>query len=155
MLFTCPNAAARGGGPASYRGGRRDLCVDIHCHVHVPAADEMVKHLVSPDREPAGRFSNALSRETNRKQMENVRDCLTSVETRLRDMDKMGMDVQAISPSPFHFMYWLPGDVAIKMSRTVNEHLAGIVKAHPDRFVALAHVPLQRRTRRRPSSSTA
>ena len=74
MLFTCPNAAARGGGPASYRGGRRDLCVDIHCHVHVPAADEMVKHLVTPDREPAGRFSNALSRETNRKQMENVRE---------------------------------------------------------------------------------
>jgi len=143
MLFTCPNAAARGGGPGSYRSGRRDLCVDIHCHVHVPAADEMVKHLVTPDREPAGRFSNALSRETNRKQMENVRECLTSVETRLRDMDKMGMDVQAISPSPFHFMYWLPGDVAIKMSRAVNEHLAGIVKAHPDRFVALAHVPLQ------------
>jgi aminocarboxymuconate-semialdehyde decarboxylase len=143
MLFTCPNAAARGGGPASYRGGRRDLCVDIHCHVHVPAADEMVKHLVTPDREPAGRFSNALSRETNRKQMENVHACLTSVETRLRDMDKMGMDVQAISPSPFHFMYWLPADVAVTMSRAVNEHLAGIVKAHPDRFVALAHVPLQ------------
>ena len=74
MLFTCPGAAARGGGPSSYRGGRRDLCVDIHCHVHVPAADEMVKHLVTPDREPAGRFSNALSRETNRKQMENVRE---------------------------------------------------------------------------------
>ena len=60
MLFTCPGAAARGGGPSSYRGGRRDLCVDIHCHVHVPAADEMVKHLVTPDREPAGRFSNEL-----------------------------------------------------------------------------------------------
>ena len=53
------------------------------------------------------------------------------------------MDVQAISPSPFHFMYWLPADVAVKMSRAVNEHLAGIVKAHPDRFVALGHVPLQ------------
>jgi len=143
MLFTCPGAAARGGGPSSYRGGWRDLCVDIHCHVHVPAADEMVKHLVTPDREPAGRFSNELSRETNRKQMENVRESLTSVETRLRDMDKMGMDVQAISPSPFHFMYWLPSDVASRMSRAVNEHLAGIVKAHPDRFVALGHVPLQ------------
>jgi len=29
------------------------------------------------------------------------------------------------------------------VSRSVNEHLASIVKAHPDRFVALAHVPLQ------------
>jgi aminocarboxymuconate-semialdehyde decarboxylase len=143
MLFTCPNAAARGGGPRSYHGGRRDLGVDIHCHVHVPAAAEMVKHLMTPDREPAGRFSNALSRETNRKQMENVRESLTSVETRLHDMDKMGMDVQAISPSPFHFMYWLEPELAQKMSRTVNEHLASIVQAHPDRFVALAHVPLQ------------
>ena len=143
MLFTCPRDAARGGGPRSYRGGRRDLCVDIHCHVHVPAADEMVKHLVTPEREPAGRFSNALSRETNRKQMENVHESLTSVETRLRDMDKMGVDVQAISPSPFHFMYWLEPELAQRMSRTVNERLASIVQAHPDRFVALAHVPLQ------------
>jgi aminocarboxymuconate-semialdehyde decarboxylase len=144
MLFTCPGAAARGGAPrGAARGKRRPFCVDIHCHVHVPAADEMVKPLVVPGREPAQRFSNELSRETNRKQMENVWSCLTSVDQRLRDMDKMGMDVQAISPSPFHFMYWLPPDVAAKMSRTVNEHLASIVKAHPDRFVALAHVPLQ------------
>jgi aminocarboxymuconate-semialdehyde decarboxylase len=143
MLFTCPGAAARGGGPRSFTRGRRDLCVDIHCHVHVPAADQMVQHLVTPDREPAARFSNALSRETNKKQMENVREALTSVETRLRDMDKMGMDVQAISPSPFHFMYWLDPEIAARMSRTVNEHLAGIVAQHPDRFVALAHVPLQ------------
>jgi aminocarboxymuconate-semialdehyde decarboxylase len=117
--------------------------VDIHCHVHVPAADEMVKHVMTPDREPGARFSNALSRETNRKQMDNVRACLTSVDQRLRDMDKMGMDVQAISPSPFHFMYWLEPELARKMSRAVNEHLASIVRAHPDRFVALAHVPLQ------------
>jgi aminocarboxymuconate-semialdehyde decarboxylase len=142
MLFTCPGDVARGGGARRGRGAR-ELCVDIHCHVHVPAADEMVRHVMTPDREPGARFSNALSRETNRKQMENVRTCLTSVEQRLRDMDKMGMDVQAISPSPFHFMYWLEPELARKMSRTINEHLAGIVQAHPDRFVALAHVPLQ------------
>lgn len=142
MLFTCPANAARGGGPRS-SAGRRPFCVDIHCHVHHPAADEMVKHLLTPDREPSARFSNDLSRATNRKQMENVWSCLTSMEQRLRDMDKMGMDIQAISPSPFHFMYWLEPELARKVSRSVNEHLASIVKAHPDRFVALAHVPLQ------------
>lgn len=98
MLFTCPGAAAPGGGPRAAAGGRRrHFCVDIHCHVHHPAADEMVKHLLSPDREPSQRFPNELSRATNRKQMENVWSCLTSVEQRLRDMDKMGMDVQAPS----------------------------------------------------------
>jgi len=143
MLFTCPGAVARGGASRAAAGKRRHFCVDIHCHVHHPAADEMVKHLVSPDREPSQRFSNELSRATNRKQMENVRSCLTSVEQRLRDMDKMGVDVQAISPSPFHFMYWLPPELALKASRSVNERLAAIVQEHPDRFVALAHVPLQ------------
>jgi aminocarboxymuconate-semialdehyde decarboxylase len=98
---------------------------------------------VRPEGEPSQRFSNELSRATNRRQMENVRACLTSVDQRLRDMDKMGMDVQAISPSPFHFMYWMEPDLARKVSRAVNEHLASIVQAHPDRFVALAHVPLQ------------
>jgi len=33
-----------------------------------------------------------------------VLTCLTSVEQRLRGMDKMGVDVQAISCSPFQFM---------------------------------------------------
>ncbi len=143
MLFTCPGDVARGGRPRGAPSRPRHLAVDIHCHVHHPAADDMVKHLLTPDREPSQRFSNELSRATNRKQMENVRSCLTSVEQRLRDMDKMGMDVQAISPSPFHFMYWLEPELAKKVSRSVNEHLASIVQAHPDRFVALAHVPLQ------------
>jgi aminocarboxymuconate-semialdehyde decarboxylase len=143
MLFTCPANAARGGRARASAVGQRPACIDIHCHVHHPAADEMVRHLLTPDREPSARFSNELSRVTNRKQMENVWTCLTSVEQRLRDMDKMGVNVQAISPSPFHFMYWLEPEMARKMSRSVNEHLAGIVAAHPDRFVALAHVPLQ------------
>ena len=95
MLFTCPANAARGGGPRS-SAGPRPFSVVIHCHLPPPAADEMVKHLLTPGREPSARFSNELSRATNRKQMENVWSCLTSVEQRLRDMDKMGMDVQAI-----------------------------------------------------------
>ena len=94
MLFTCPANAARGGSPRVSAVGRRPVCIDIHCHVHHPVADEMVRHLLAPDREPSARFSNELSRATNRKQMENVWTCLTSVEQRLRDMDKMGVNVQ-------------------------------------------------------------
>src|SRR5260370_38566671 len=94
----------------------------------------MVRHLMSPGREPSARFSNELSRATNRKQMENVWSCLTSVEQRLHDMDKMGVDVQAISPSPFHFMYWLEPENARKVVRSLNGHLAPPVEAQPDRF---------------------
>ena len=143
MLFTCPGPAARGGSSGKARGGRRHLCVDVHCHVHYPPADEMVKGVYRPENEPAARFTNELSRATNKKQMENVFACLTSVEQRLADMDKMGVDVQAISCSPFQFMYSLDPELGRKTSRAVNENLAAIVAKHPDRFVALADVPLQ------------
>jgi aminocarboxymuconate-semialdehyde decarboxylase len=143
VLFTCPGAAARGGHPAPARGGRRRFCIDLHCHVHYPPADELVKHAYARDREPAHRFSNALSRAVNQKQMENVAVCLTSVEQRLRDMDKMGVDVQAISCSPFQFMYSLDPELGRRTARAINENLAEIVQKHPHRFVALANVPLQ------------
>jgi aminocarboxymuconate-semialdehyde decarboxylase len=142
MLFTCPGAAARGG-QALARGGRRHFCVDIHCHVVNPAVDEMVKHVASPDKEPAAKFANALTRQTNRQQNETIWACLTTVEQRLEDMDKMGVDVQAISSSPAQLMYWLDPDLGAKTARAVNENIASIVARHPDRFVGLAHAPLQ------------
>ena len=144
MLFTCPADVARGGAKPTARGKKgRHLCVDVHCHVHYVPADEMVKGIHRPEQEPAARFSSELTRATNRKQMQNVHACLTSVEQRLRDMDKMGVDVQAISVSPFQFMYSLPPEHGRKTARATNENLAAIVQKHPDRFVALANVPLQ------------
>jgi len=110
---------ARGETDRSGKKGRH-LCVDVHCHVHYVPADEMVKG--SPARAGAGaRFSSELTRATNRKQMQNVHACLTSVEQRLRDMDKMGVDVQAISVSPFQFMYSCPGARAKDRARHQRE----------------------------------
>jgi aminocarboxymuconate-semialdehyde decarboxylase len=143
MLFTCPADVARGGSQATAKAKRRHRCVDIHCHVHFLPADELVQGIHRPEQEPNARFSSELTRATNRKQMENVRVCLTSVEQRLRDMDKMGVDVQAISVSPFQFMYGLPAEHGRKTARMTNENLAEIVQKHPERFVALANVPLQ------------
>ena len=143
MLFTCPGPVARGGESRAVKGRRRHLCIDVHCHVHYPPADEMVKDVFRREDEPAMRFTNDLSHATNKQQAENVLVCLTSVEQRLRDMDKMGVDVQAISCSPFQFMYSLDPELGRKTARAINENLAAIVQKHPDRFVALADVPLQ------------
>src|SRR5262249_19323600 len=55
----------------------------------------------------------------------------------------MGVDVQAISCSPFQFMYSLDAEHGGRTARAINENLAAIVAQHPDRFVALANVPLQ------------
>ena len=138
MLFTCPGPVARGGDSRKVKGRRRHLCVDVHCHVHYPPADEMVKDVFRRESEPAMRFTNELSRATNQQQAQNVLTCLTSVEQRLEDMDKMGVDVQAISCSPFQFIYSLDPEHGCQTARAINENLAAIVQQHPDRFVALA-----------------
>jgi aminocarboxymuconate-semialdehyde decarboxylase len=68
---------------------------------------------------------------------------LTDIALRLKDMDRMGIDIQAVSPAPHQTYYWTDPGMGAELSRKVNERLAGIVAQHPDRFVALGTVPLQ------------
>jgi aminocarboxymuconate-semialdehyde decarboxylase len=121
----------------------RQFTVDIHCHVHNPAADELVKPAFDPASEPMAKFSNDATRQVNREQTQNVWSMLTAVETRLKDMDKMGIDIQAISPAPFQYFYSVEPELGRQAARLVNDNIAGIVAGHPDRFVGLGTVPLQ------------
>jgi aminocarboxymuconate-semialdehyde decarboxylase len=103
--------------------------------------------MVKPESERLGRkpfqFGNELTREVNRKQLEDIRPKMESVEVRLADMDAMGIDVQALSLSPYQLFHWAGGDLAIRAFRQINDDLATLVEMHPDRFLALGAVPLQ------------
>ena len=117
--------------------------IDIHCHRECGPAAAMVK----PEAERLGRkpfqFGNELTREVNRKQLEDIRPKMESVEVRLADMDTMGIDVQAVSLSPYQLFHWAQGELAVRAFRQINDDLAGLVGEHPDRFLALGAVPLQ------------
>jgi aminocarboxymuconate-semialdehyde decarboxylase len=103
--------------------------------------------MVGPESERLGRkplqFGNELTREVNRQQLEDIRPKMESVEVRLADMDAMGVDVQALSLSPYQLYHWAEGELAIRAFRQVNDDLAELVREHPDRFLALGAVPLQ------------
>jgi len=62
---------------------------------------------------------------------------------RIEDLDKMNIDVQAISPSPILLFYWEEPAAAAYFSRLQNEALQAVAKSHPDRYVAFGSVPLQ------------
>ncbi|HEX2545846.1 MAG TPA: amidohydrolase family protein, partial [Ramlibacter sp.] len=62
---------------------------------------------------------------------------------RLKDMDRMGVDIQAVCPAPYHFFYFTEPDYGAQLAREVNEGIAKIVADTPDRFVGLGSVPLQ------------
>jgi aminocarboxymuconate-semialdehyde decarboxylase len=61
---------------------------------------------------------------------------------RLAEMDKAGVDVQALSLCP-PMVYWAEPELALRMARHFNDDLAATVASRPDRLVGLATVPLQ------------
>lgn len=73
----------------------------------------------------------------------SLRTKLSDADERLKDMDAQGIDVQAISPAPFHYNYDKPAEFARDTSVVVNDTIAETVASHPDRFVGLGTLPLQ------------
>ena len=65
------------------------------------------------------------------------------LERRLRDMAASEVDVQVLSVCPQTFLYAQPPNLAAAFARIQNEQLAKLVKAQPDRFLAIATLPLQ------------
>ena len=121
----------------------RSLRVDMHCHYLNPAVAAMVAPFNPGQFEPSGQFANALSREVNVKQMQDRGPKLSTIEVRLKDMDRMGIDVQAVCPAPNQCIYWSEPDFGRELARATNERLAEIAATWPDRFVAMGTVPLQ------------
>ncbi len=62
---------------------------------------------------------------------------------RIQDLDKMNIDMQAISPSPIMLFYWEEPAAASYFSRLQNEAIQRIAQQHPTRFIGFGSVPLQ------------
>ncbi len=73
----------------------------------------------------------------------NLGEGAYNVEARVRELDKMQIDFQAISPSPILLFYWDLADPAAYFSRLQNEAIQQAVESRPDRFVGFGTVPLQ------------
>jgi aminocarboxymuconate-semialdehyde decarboxylase len=121
----------------------KSLRVDIHCHYLNTQVAERVTPLNPAQHEPMAVWSNAATRAANANQAKERGPKLTDIALRLKDMDRMGIDIQAICPAPHQTYYWTDPGMGAELSRAVNERLAEIVGQHPERFVALGTVPLQ------------
>jgi aminocarboxymuconate-semialdehyde decarboxylase len=72
-----------------------------------------------------------------------VSDGSWSVPRRIEQMSEMRVTRQVLSPMPELLSYWLPLDDAKVLIRYLNEQIAEMWQAAPERFVALGCVPLQ------------
>jgi aminocarboxymuconate-semialdehyde decarboxylase len=73
----------------------------------------------------------------------DVTDQSWSPERRIEDMDRLGIEMQALSPPPVMFCYWAEAKAGQAFARLQNENVAALVARHPRRFVGMATVPLQ------------
>jgi aminocarboxymuconate-semialdehyde decarboxylase len=142
MIYTCAPASSRSQVVVRSRR-RKSLRIDLHCHYANPEVAAKVADRNPGQYEPSVKFANALTRETNVKQMRDRAPKLSSIEVRLKDMDKMGIDIQAVSPAPHQTYYWTEPGEGAELARMVNERLAEICAKWPDRFIGLGTVPLQ------------
>jgi aminocarboxymuconate-semialdehyde decarboxylase len=142
MMYSCA-PAARGGSSTVVKKRGKSLRVDIHCHYLNTEVAARVAGKTPPEADYLFKFSNELTRETNARQGKERGPKLADIAVRLKDMDRMGIDVQAVSPAPHQTYYWSDPGMGQELARAVNERLAQIAAQHPDRFVPMGTVPLQ------------
>lgn len=117
--------------------------IDLHCHRECAPAGEIMQK----EEERIGRvrlqYGSELTREVNRRQLQNLRPKMDSLEVRLADMDAMGVDIQCIGISVYQYYYWAAPDIGARVARISNEELVEATSKYGERFSPLGTVPMQ------------
>jgi aminocarboxymuconate-semialdehyde decarboxylase len=116
--------------------------IDVHTHILVPESAEMTRPHFKPEMDPRTFFSSPVTKELNQRFYGLVQDKYTDPDTRLADMDALGIDVQLVGLSPFHYFYWADADLAPQVASLQNERIADLVRINPRRFVGLGTLPM-------------
>jgi len=136
--------AAKAAAQKTVRNAKGKLkIVDVHCHYLNPVVNQKTAHLNAALYDPTVIFANELTNQTNVKQMKDRAPKLMGIDVRLKDMDRMGVDIQVVAPAPYHYFYFTEAGYGAELAREVNEGIANVVAQHPDRFVGMGSVPLQ------------
>jgi aminocarboxymuconate-semialdehyde decarboxylase len=67
----------------------------------------------------------------------------TDVAAKIAAMDRKGLDVSVLSPAPPTFTYWADEDLAVEVTSLVNDGVADMVAARPDRLRGMGILPMQ------------
>ena len=124
----------------------KSAAIDIHAHALIEEIESAVRgqHGWHSEMEQAARLTGQASLQHNRQLMANQwMPGLTRIETRIAAMDKMAIDVQAVSVVPSQYHYWADRDLATQLVAIANQRIAEICAARPDRLVGLGLAALQ------------
>ena len=124
----------------------KHTAIDIHTHVEFAGTFDILKKRYKED-EMFDKFvvsaTGRRSAELNRGIVAGIRDTLRDPEKKIRDMDEKKIGVYVLSSTPFAFFYEVEEELAVELARFQNDRLSEMVKRYPDRFAAMATLPLQ------------
>jgi aminocarboxymuconate-semialdehyde decarboxylase len=118
--------------------------IDLHTHVVPPRWDDWAARFGGgrwPRLQPKDACRATLM--TGDQFFRDIDDRSWDPGRRVEDMDRLGVDVQVLSPPPVMFCYWAEAKATQAFARLQNENVAAIAARHPRRFVGMATVPLQ------------
>ena len=121
------------------------ISIDIHAHAIIPESESIARTDPGWARanQAAELAAGRASTEHNRKLITTVyMPKFADVEVRLRAMDAMGIDVQAVSPAPLYH-YWAGRELASEIVASANQGIAALCERRPDRLVGLAMLSMQ------------
>lgn len=122
------------------------LKIDIHTHIlppEIPRFKEMFGYGGFIQLKHHSGCSHADMMDDSGKFFRRVEKNCFDPEARLEDCQQQGVHVQVLSTVPVMFSYWAKPKDGEQVSQILNDHIAGVVQAHPKKFVGLGTLPLQ------------
>jgi aminocarboxymuconate-semialdehyde decarboxylase len=122
-----------------------DIAIDIHAHM---LPEETIRRLGKESSRVAPKLveqtDGATIMEIAGKVVQNPmpRECWDLV-LRLADMDRHGVDMQAVCATVHTFFYDAEPALGLTCAVLQNDEIAAVVARHPGRFVGLATLPMQ------------
>ncbi len=121
----------------------KTLTVDLHNHLQTPAAAELVEPHLPENAFTGLRYSNPKTQAIIKDRATNRPAGYVDPDARVADMDRMNLDVMALSCVPGQFYYMTEPTLGHESSQMVNDNIHSKVKAFPTRFVGLGTIPMQ------------
>jgi len=130
------------GNAAGQERGPKRRVIDIHNHWYPPKWVDLIRNEAGANggkigRSPRGDITLELPGINATFQQSYI-----DVESRLKMMDQRGITMHAVSLTT-PMVYWAPPAFALKLCQVFNDECSALHRAHPDRFVGLAMLPMQ------------
>ena len=119
------------------------MIVDMHTH-YIPAAYlEALQRDDNPFGLRVGKLPSGRPALLGDNRAISLLDGFHDIDAKIADMDRLGLGRHVVSPPPFLFRYELPIERGLESARLFNDEAHALAAGRPDRFAAMAAVPMQ------------